>query len=386
VRGRLKVSIVVVVMALVCAATAPVASAAEAPEETGGAFFALTPRKNTVVIVEIDPRLGVAIVRTGMGEHGPRPHRPSGTVDYAARIPKRPIGGRIDVKIPGVLSIDGDVVGRGEGELEFNGSFHFTGKGHYLSFDLTHATGFSNSGTKATCLDLCGTPKPTLFEYITFPLSYSNHNTDVLSSEGRMDGRVIHLQASHRTHSRASTFKVQALEWLPRHVAVVRTLEAVEKTGVGFKVASKVEHPEWATVRPPAPFHGSAVYRNAGDIRSPVSGTLTGSLSVDLFGVKVPLAGPHAKAALANINPGFSAGVRTYAFYASTSTNALGSQRPARRMRRFIVTGRPASMARPMAKAEAACRRPRRLERRRARALAAAWTPISATPVTTPGL
>jgi hypothetical protein len=305
VRGWLKGSIAVLMAALVCAAMAPVAGAAEAPEETGGAFFALTPRKNTVVIVEIDPRLGVAIVRTEMGEHGPRPHRPSGAVGYAARIPKRPIGGRIDVKIPGVLSIDGEVVRRGEEELEVNGSFHFTGKGHYLDFDLTHATGFSNSGTKATCLDLCQTPKPTLFEYITFPLSYSNNNTDVLFSEGSMAGRVTHFQASRRTHSRASTFKVQALEWLPHHVAAVRTLEAVEKTGVGFKVASKAEHPEWATVRPPAPFHGSAVYRNAGSIRSPVSGTLTGSLSVDLFGVKVRLAGPRANAALANINPGF---------------------------------------------------------------------------------
>jgi hypothetical protein len=304
VRGLLKGSIAVLLAALVCTAIAPVAGGAEAPEETGGAFFALTPRKNVVVIVEIDPRLGVAIVRTEMGEHGPMPHRPSGTVDYAARIPKRPIEGRIDVKIPGVLAIDGEVARRGEGELGFHGSFRFTGKGHYLNFDLTNATGFSNDGTKATCLDLCQTPNPTLFEYITFPLSYSNNNTDVLSSEGSMDGRVTHFQASHGTHSRASMFKVQALEWLPRHVAVVRTLEAVEKTGVGFKVASKVEHPEWATVRPPAPFSGSAVYRNAGDIRSPVSGTLTGSLSVDLFGVKVRLAGPQAKAALANVNPG----------------------------------------------------------------------------------
>jgi hypothetical protein len=304
VRGWVKGSIVVVV-ALVCAAMAPVAGAAEAPKETGGAFFALTPRKNVVVIVEIDPRLGVAIVRTEMGEHGPRPHHPSGTVDYAVRIPKRPIEGRIDFKIPGVLSIDGDVARFGESELEFNGSFHFTGQGHYFHFDLKHATGFSSSGTKATCLDLCQTPNPTLFEYITFPLSYSNENTDVLFSEGSMVGRVTHLQASHRTHSRASTFKVQALEWLPRHVAVVRTLEAVEKTSAGFKVSSKVEHPEWATVKPPAPFSGSAVYRNAGSIRSPVSGTLTGSLSVDLFGVKVRLAGPRAKAALANINPGF---------------------------------------------------------------------------------
>jgi hypothetical protein len=305
VRGLLKGSIVVVVMALVCAATAPVASAAEAPEETGGAFFVLTPRKGTVVIVEIDPRLGVAIVRTEMGEHGPSPGRPSGTVEYAARIPKRPIEGRIDVKIPGVLSIDGKVTLRGEGELEFNGPFHFTGKGHYLSFDLTHARGFSNSGTEATCLDLCQTPKPTLFEYITSPLTYSNHNTQVLSSEMSMGSRVTHFQASHGLHSRASLFKVQALEWLPRHVAVVRTLEAVERTGVGFRVSSKAEHPEWATVRPAAPFHGSAVYRNAGDIRSPVSGSLTGSLSVDLFGVKVRLAGPRANAALANVNPGF---------------------------------------------------------------------------------
>jgi len=155
--GWVKGSIAVLMAALVCAATAPVASAAEAPGETGGAFFSLTPRKDAVVVVEIDPRLGVAIIQTGMGEHGPRPHRPSGTVDYAARIPKRPIEGRIDVKIPGVLTIDGEVARHGEEELEFNGSFHFTGKGHYLSFDLTHATGFSTtsrslSRTRATTL------------------------------------------------------------------------------------------------------------------------------------------------------------------------------------------------------------------------------------------
>lgn len=305
-RGWVKGSIAVLVAALVCAVMAPGASAAQAPEETGGVFFALTPRKHAWISVEIDPRLGVAVIQTEIGRrYGAKSHRPSGTVDYAARIPKRPIGRRLDVKIPGVLSIDGEVARRGEEDLEFHGSFHFTGKGHYLSFDMKHATGLSTSGTTATCLPVCRSSKPTLFEYITFPLTFSNHNTQVLYSEQNMDGRVTHFQATHAKEARGSTFKAQVLEWLPQNVAVVRTFETTGTAGVDFKVASKAEHPEEATVRPPAPFSGSAIYRNAAGIRSPASGTLTGSLSVDLFGVKVPLAGPSVKASLINLNPGF---------------------------------------------------------------------------------
>jgi hypothetical protein len=57
-------------------------------------------------------------------------------------------------------------------------------------------------------------------------------------------------------------------------------------------------------VKPPPPFSGSAVYRRTGSLRSP-HGKLTGSLAVDLWGVKVRLAGAKAKAFLINLHPGF---------------------------------------------------------------------------------
>ena len=93
------------------------------------------------------------------------------------------------------------------------------------------------------------------------------------------------------------------LEWLPGDVAVLRTLEVVGAPGSDFDVSSNAEHPKSATVKPPAPFSGSATYRSTGSIRSATIGKLTGPLSVDIFGVKVRLAGARAKASLINLRP-----------------------------------------------------------------------------------
>lgn len=305
-RGWVKGSIAVLGLALVCAVAAPAASAAEAPEETGGVFLEVTPRKRARVVVEIHPQLGVAVVHT---EIGPRDqataNRPWGMVDYAARVPKVPIEGRIDLKIPGVLSIDGEVAPlRGEEGLEFNGSFHFTGKGRYLSFDAKHATGESASGDSAACPAGCRGPNPSLFDYINFPIVFSNDNTQILYSEQSLGGRLTRFQATHAEGVQESAFEAHALEWLPGGVAVLRTIEVVGAPNSDYKVSSTAEHPKSATVRPPAPFSGSAVYRSAGNIRSPMSGKLTGTLSVDIFGVTVRLAGARAKASLINLSPG----------------------------------------------------------------------------------
>jgi hypothetical protein len=305
-RGRLKGSIAVLMVALVCAGMAPVASAAEAPEETGGVFLEVTPRKQARVIVEIHPQLGVAVVRTEIGPRdGAMAHRPWGVVDYAARIPKAPIEGRIGLKIPGVLSIDGEVAPPESGEgLEFNGSFHFTGKGRYLSFNAGHATGGSASGATAGCPAGCPGPHPSLFDYINFPIGFFGGNTQVLYSEQGVGGRLTRFQATHAEGVRESSFEAHALEWLPGGVAVLRTIEVVGAPDSDFKVGSTAEHPKSATVSPPAPFSGPATYRSTGSIRSATTGKLTGPLSVDILGVKVPLAGARSKASLINLTPG----------------------------------------------------------------------------------
>jgi hypothetical protein len=305
VRGLLKGSIAVLLAALLCAAMAPVASAIEAPEETGGVRFELTPRKHARVTVEVHPELGVAVVHTEMG---PRevasPHRPWGAVDYAARIPKTPIEGRIDVKIPGVLSIDGELTPAEDDGPTFNGSFHFTGKGGYLSFDRRHATVGSTSSATAGCPAGCPGPNPSLFDYINYPIGFFGSDTQVLYSEQSVAGRETRFQATHAEGVRASAFEAHVLGWLPGGVAVLRVLEVVGAPGSDFDVSSTAEHPKSATVKPPAPFTGSATYRSIGSIRSATIGKLTGPLSVDIFGVKVRLAGARSKASLINFDPG----------------------------------------------------------------------------------
>ncbi len=307
-RGWVKSSIAVLLAVLLCAAIAPVASATEAPEE-GGVLLELTPRKLTRVVVEIHPELGVAVVRTEMGPpYEATKNRPWGMVDYAARIAKAPIEGRLDLEIPGVLSIDGEVAPQQDGEgLEFNGSFRFTGKGGYLNFEARHAAGSSASGATAGCPAGCPSPHPSLFEYINSPITFSGQNTQVLYAEKSLGGRWTRFQATHDEADQGSNFEAHVLEWLPRRVAVLRVIEVAAAPASSYKVSSTAERPKSATVRPPAPFSGSAVYRGAGagSLRSPSIGRLTGSLSVDLFGVEVRLAGPRAKASLINLNPGY---------------------------------------------------------------------------------
>jgi hypothetical protein len=305
VRGGLKGSIGVLMATLVCAAMAPGASATEAPEETGGVVFELTPRKHVHVTVEVHPQIGVAAVYTEMGPRGvASPHRPWGGVDYAARIPKTPIEGRIDLKIPGVLSIDGELTPAEGKDLDFDGSFRFTGKGGYLSFDRRHVAAWSASGASARCPAGCPGPNPSLFDYVNYPIGFFGSDTQVLYSEQGVGGRLTRFQATHAEGVRASAFEAHVLEWLPGGVAVLRVLEVVGAPGSGFDVSSTAEHPKSATVKPPAPFSGSATYRSTGSIRSATIGKLTGPLSVDIFGVKVRLAGAHSKASLINLNPG----------------------------------------------------------------------------------
>src|ERR1700742_170546 len=238
---------------------APGASAAEAPEETGGVRFELTPRKHVRVTVEVHPQLGVAVVHTEMG---PRevasPLRPWGGVDYAARIPKTPIEGRINLKIPGVLSIDGELTPAAGDDLDFDGWFRFTGKGGYLSFDRRHLAAWSASGASAGCPAGCPGPNPSLFDYINYPIDFSGDDTQVLYSEQSVAGRETRFQATHAEGVRASVFEAHVLEWLPGGVAVLRVLEVVGAQGSDFVVSSTAEHPKSATVKPPAPFSGSA--------------------------------------------------------------------------------------------------------------------------------
>jgi hypothetical protein len=303
VRGWLKGSIAGLMAALACAAMAPGAGAARQPHESEGIYLYFAPRKEVSVTVEVHPQLGFAAVWTemGMSKSGHLRSR-HGSVAYAVRIPKQPLRGRIDLQVPGVASIVGELSEVRE-RLEFDGSFHFHGNGGYLNFDASHAIAVRLKGARL-CPEGCRRSDPDLFEYISFLPETTGQTSQVLYSEGRFGRRVNRFMATHTIPGRQATWEGQTLEWLPGRVAVIRSIELEKSAAAGFKVSSNVEHPKRATVRPPGPFSGSAVYRRSGGIRSPRSGELVGSLSVDLFGIKVPLAGPRAKASLINFLPG----------------------------------------------------------------------------------
>ena len=144
----------------------------------------------------------------------------------------------------------------------------------------------------------------SLFAYLPGRAVFSNRNSQVLTSELRSPGRLTFFEAKLAPEDPRSGFGAQTLEWLPGHVAAKRELEVEPAAGRDFEVSSKAEHPKSARVRPPAPFSGTAAYRQSGSIRAP-RGKLTGSLRADIYGVTVRLAGPTVKAALFNFHPGF---------------------------------------------------------------------------------
>jgi hypothetical protein len=222
----------------------------------------------------------------------------NGVVEYAERIPKGPAEGKLDIEFPGIASIVGELAPISAGGVEFQGDLEFHGNGGFLDFDADAvAAEVSHSAEEHG-------PGSDLFSYLPSTAVFSNQNSQVLTSQLRSAGRLSFFVARLAPEDPRAGFAVETLEWLPGRVAVRRDLEVVPAPGTTFEVSSKAEHPKSATVKPPAPFSGSAVYRRMGSIRSP-RGKLTGSLAADIWGVKVRLAGAKAKSFLINLHPGF---------------------------------------------------------------------------------
>jgi hypothetical protein len=176
------------------AVAAPAASAAEGSEVVS---LELTPRKHVQVLVEIDPQLGVAVIRTALGfspKGVPRPR--SGMVEYAARIAKGSAEGKLDVEIPGIASIVGELVPISAGGVEFQGDLEFHGNGGYLEFDA-HAVTASVTHDDEIVKFGSG-----LFAYLPGPLIFSDRNSQVLSSSSARPGDSPPSSPSGRSGTR----------------------------------------------------------------------------------------------------------------------------------------------------------------------------------------
>jgi hypothetical protein len=327
VRGGLKVSIVVLLAALTCASAAPVAMAAgvEVRPPTEEIKLELGQAGPFRVTADIQPLLGVAVIWTETGpREGARKGRPWEAIGYATRTAVGPAEGKLDVEFPGFGSIVGELVPRpnegggsavfgceGGGTMEgqeFVGAISFTGVGGSPTIDAERAKGRLERMSELRCRRGGGEGSgvgTSLFDSLELPRRVlDGAQTDTLSSKITAPGRLASFEAINRLGRDRLTLRAEAMERLGP-IAIARAVELTGVSGQALEAGSKAEHPTSATVAPPAPFSGSAVYRSAGSIRSPASGELTGSLSVDLFGAKVRLAGPRAKASLINLNPGY---------------------------------------------------------------------------------
>lgn len=313
-RGR--VAIVAVGLALIGAVIAPSEAATAAKVEaapTEGVILEFPTRHGFRVYVTVHPLLGVAVIETAKGEGALFARSRSDFVDYASRVPIGPAEGRLDFAVPGVASISGELVSTKKGragalagcpestaaseDVEFRGTFEFTGSGNYLHFVDHQGEGFVESTGDPCEPPAPEEPKADLFSYLESDAIFSNHSTAVLGAELSTPGRLAHFYAVHALDESKVEFEALTREWLPGRVASERRLDLPGITDADFEVSSKAEHPASATVRPPAPFSGRAFYSKA-------RGNLTGSLSVDLLGKRVRLAGRDSKAGVFNFNPG----------------------------------------------------------------------------------
>jgi hypothetical protein len=303
-RGMARIAIVVFGL-LLAAAAVPAGAAARGPEETV-AFYLHAPGHEFrhVLGVSVLPRQGGAVVFTEESDSDTENDR---GVAYAMRIPKGPLGDRLNIHFPGLGRISGRIVGgKSSGkpacskdrqeDATFLGRIEFRGAGGYGRWRAHRAEGLITR----TCGEGIKPPK-TAFGYLSGygpelvgggdgPTSF----LQAVNTRGGAAGVVFTAEVDGRGPEETTAFTVSDYEWLDGGIAVERW---ASRRGVPrgdlFEIAPGGRRPPTATIRPPAPFSGEATYSREGN-------TLLGDLSVHLLGKTVRIAGSHTEAALAN--------------------------------------------------------------------------------------
>jgi hypothetical protein len=308
-RGMARVAIVLVGVALVAAVAASNAAASSEHVE----IYLRGPhghRYRDTLQLKLFPRQGVAVVTTLTGgtdfEEG-------GGVAYATRTRKGLRAGRVDVHFPGLGRIVGRVLGDGEPEPargktgcaatesfesgHFVGHLVFRGSGGYRTWRASRVKSYTTRNT--SCREKI--PPKTLFGYLdetgTPALEGGSSLASVLGSGYENGKRSVQFIAEihGRGPEEAAGFTVFDDEWLAGHRIAANRWMSRRGVPLGdhFEIAPGARKPPSATLRPPAPFSGDAIYSRKGH-------TLLGDLSVDLLGLRLRLAGPHTVAFLDN--------------------------------------------------------------------------------------
>jgi hypothetical protein len=311
-RGMARIAIVVLGLVLVAAAVPAGAAAkgASGPEETLALYLHAPGHEYRHVLeLKVLARQGAVTVLT---EESDVEVENNQGVAYAMRIPKGPLGHRLNIRLPGLGRVVGRILrpksgsqggcSKGEeredatflGQIEFRGS---GGYGHWRAHRAEAAI------TRACGEGAPGVPKPpkSAFGYFAedgpFFVRGSNGPTsflEAIDARGHDTGVEFSAEVDGRGPEETVGFVAIDFEWLHGGIAVKRWIQRRGlPRGDLFEIAPGGRRPPSATIRPPAPFSGEATYSRKGN-------TFLGDLSVHLLGRTVRIAGGHTEAFLAN--------------------------------------------------------------------------------------
>jgi hypothetical protein len=183
----------------------------------------------------------------------------------------------------------------------FVGRATFHGEGDYLHFSLSGGAGVIVRSFRLRCerdeaLDLA---QRRLRAYVA-PGSFFATRGDIalLYATARDHGRYIGITAGHREESPPGAEVRIGIFESRREMAIGRYALVSAPPGTLLTSFPGV-HPATATLSPPAPFFGEATYRE----KSADSRSWTGTLGVNLAGLKLPLTGPRFHTRLCVLNP-----------------------------------------------------------------------------------
>jgi len=187
---------------------------------------------------------------------------------------------------------------------KFVGHVSFNGEGDYLHASFANGSGEVTHAFRLVCkkgraYDL--SPK-SLREYATpgfsFLFSSGQGNVSLLYATARRHGRYVGLRASHQEGSGpGAEVELGTLE-SRGEMAIGRSAYVDGFPGTLLTSLPGV-HPTTATLAPPAPFFGEANYLE----KSSTSHSWTGTLGVELPGLRLPLTGPGFYTSLCVVSP-----------------------------------------------------------------------------------
>jgi hypothetical protein len=180
----------------------------------------------------------------------------------------------------------------------FAGHLSFRGEGNYFHVSSPRGKAYLLRSPRLRCEkgQAAEPPPRSLRKYVaSSPLFHDDDSIALLYASTRSHGRYVGITAMHPEGSPPGADVELGIVDARQGVAIGHGAYLEGFAGTLLTSLPGV-HPATATLAPPPPFHGKAAY-------SEETGAWTGTLGVDLAGLRLPLTGPGYRVHLCVVNP-----------------------------------------------------------------------------------